>query len=124
MGARGRGRARDRQDGALERGAGGGPPPRARTTTTRPSEAEAALPFAALIDLLSDLADEALPALSAPQARALESVLLRAEPDRSAAMHLLVSVAVLRTLEETARQAAADHIVGLVLLIEVARRPP
>ncbi len=76
-----------------------------RTTTTRPSEAEAALPFAALIDLLSDLADEALPALPAPQARALESVLLRAEPDRSAAMHLLVSVAVLRALEETARRA-------------------
>jgi DNA-binding CsgD family transcriptional regulator len=76
-----------------------------RTTTTRPSEAEAVLPFAALIDLLSDLADEALPALPAPQARALESVLLRAEPDRSAAMGLLVSVAVLRALEATARRA-------------------
>ena len=37
-----------------------------RTTATRPSEAEAALPFAALIDLLSDLADEVLPALPAP----------------------------------------------------------
>ena len=76
-----------------------------RTTVTRPSEAEAVLPFAALIDLLSDLADEALPALTPPQARALESVLLRTEPDRSAAMHLLVSVAVLRALEETARRA-------------------
>ena len=76
-----------------------------RTSATRPSEAEAALPFAALIDLLSDLADDALPALSPPQARALESVLLRAEPDRSAAMHLLVSVAVLRALEENARRA-------------------
>jgi predicted ATPase len=76
-----------------------------RATTTRPSEAEAALPFAALIDLLSDLADEVLPALPAPQARALESVLLRAEPDRSAAMHLLVSVAVQRALEEAARRA-------------------
>ena len=32
-------------------------------------------------------------------------MLLRAEPDRSAAMHLLVSVAVLRALEETARRA-------------------
>src|SRR5687767_2927592 len=73
-----------------------------RTSATRPSQAEAALPFAALIDLLSDLADDALPALSPPQARALESVLLRAEPDRSAAMHLLVSVAVLRALEENA----------------------
>ena len=76
-----------------------------RTSATRPSEAEAALPFAALIDLLWDLADDALPALSPPQARALESVLLRAEPDRSAAMHLLVSVAVLRALEENARRA-------------------
>ncbi|MEZ0284414.1 MAG: AAA family ATPase, partial [Thermoleophilia bacterium] len=76
-----------------------------RTSATRPSEAEAALPFAALIDLLSDLADDALPALSPPQARALESVLLRAEPDRSASMHLLVSVAVLRALEENARRA-------------------
>jgi tetratricopeptide (TPR) repeat protein len=74
-----------------------------RATTTRPSQAEAALPFAALIDLLSELADEALPALPAPQARALESVLLRAEPDRTPAMHLLVSVAVQRALEETAR---------------------
>jgi DNA-binding CsgD family transcriptional regulator/tetratricopeptide (TPR) repeat protein len=76
-----------------------------RTTATRPSQAEAALPFAALIDLLSELADEALPALSTPQARALESVLLRAEPDRSPAMHLLVSVAVLRALEEIVRRA-------------------
>jgi DNA-binding CsgD family transcriptional regulator len=82
-----------------------------RTTATRPSEAEAALPFAALIDLLSELADEVLPALAAPQARALESVLLRAEPDRSPAMHLLVSVAVLRALEETAR--AGPVILGI-----------
>ncbi|HVG99397.1 MAG TPA: ATP-binding protein, partial [Miltoncostaeaceae bacterium] len=37
-----------------------------RTTATRPAEAEAALPFAALIDLLSELADEVLPALAAP----------------------------------------------------------
>ena len=37
-----------------------------RATATRPSEAEAALPFAALIDLLSDLADEALPAPARP----------------------------------------------------------
>ena len=42
----------------------------------RPAAAEAQLSFAALADLLVDVLDEALPALAAPQRRALEVALL------------------------------------------------
>jgi DNA-binding CsgD family transcriptional regulator len=69
-----------------------------RSLVTRPSEAEAQLPFVGLIDLLAGVLDEALPALPAPQARILETALLRAEPAGSPADHLAVSLACLQVL--------------------------
>ena len=47
--------------------------------TTRPVEAEAGFSYAALADLLEDVLDGALPDLPAPQRRALEVALLRAD---------------------------------------------
>jgi len=47
----------------------------------RPAAAEAQLSFAALADLLVDVLDEALPALAAPQRRALEVALLLDEAE-------------------------------------------
>jgi DNA-binding CsgD family transcriptional regulator len=64
----------------------------------RPTEAEAALPFAALIDLLEGVLDEGLAELPAPQARALETALLRAEPSETPVEQLAVSMAVLGVL--------------------------
>jgi DNA-binding CsgD family transcriptional regulator len=69
-----------------------------RSLVTRASEAEAQLPFVGLIDLLAGVLDEALPELPAPQARILETALLRAEPAGSPADHLAVSLACLRVL--------------------------
>ena len=46
----------------------------------RPVEAEAAMAFAGLADLLDPVADKALPALPQPQRRALEVALLREGP--------------------------------------------
>lgn len=49
--------------------------------TAQPTSSETGLPFAALADLLSGLAPQALDALPGPQRRALDVVLLRADPD-------------------------------------------
>jgi DNA-binding CsgD family transcriptional regulator len=46
----------------------------------RPTAAEASLSFSALSDLLEPVAEDALPSLPAPQARALAAALLLAEP--------------------------------------------
>ena len=72
---------RDRQDRALagrgRSGAGRG----YRVLSSRPSEAETRLSYTGLTDLLGDVVDDVLPALPAPQRRALEAALLLAEPD-------------------------------------------
>jgi DNA-binding NarL/FixJ family response regulator len=60
---------------ALDRGA--------RLLTTRAAEAEARLAFSGLADLLGDL-DDLIAELPAPQRRALDLALLRAEPDETA----------------------------------------
>ncbi|MGH3071273.1 MAG: AAA family ATPase, partial [Gaiellaceae bacterium] len=46
----------------------------------RPAEAEAALPFVALGDLVEPVLEEVLPAVAPPQRAALEAALLQAEP--------------------------------------------
>ena len=76
-----------------------------RVLRARPSQAEAALPFAALADLiepaLADIVDE----IPAAQGRALETALLRGEPVDAPADQLAVSLAVLagmRVLTEAA----------------------
>ncbi len=53
----------------------------ARLLSARPSDAEAQLSFAGLIDLLDGVATEELAGLPPPQLRALEVALLRAEPE-------------------------------------------
>ena len=66
-----------------------------RVLRARPSQAETALPFAALADLiepaLADIVDE----IPAAQGRALETALLRGEPVDAPADQLAVSLAVL-----------------------------
>lgn len=52
-----------------------------RVLRAQAAEAEAALSFAGLADLLGPVVDEVLPSLPAPQGRALEAALLRVEPD-------------------------------------------
>jgi DNA-binding CsgD family transcriptional regulator len=51
-----------------------------RVLAARPSESEARLPFAGLVDLCEHVAPDELGALPTPQRRALEAALLRAEP--------------------------------------------
>jgi DNA-binding CsgD family transcriptional regulator len=69
----------------------------------RPVEAEATLSFAALGDLLDGVLDEVLPGLSAPQRRALEVAVLRADAGDDPADQRAVSVAVLGVLRLLAR---------------------
>lgn len=72
-----------------------------RVLSCRAVQAEAKLSYAALGDLLSQAADEVLPSLPAPQRRALEVAMLRAEPEgpvldhRAAAVGFLSALAVL-----------------------------
>jgi DNA-binding NarL/FixJ family response regulator len=54
-----------------------------RALVARPSEAEARLSYAGLIDLLAGVADDELAALPSPQRHALEAAILRAEPTGS-----------------------------------------
>ena len=72
--------------------------------STRPTEAEARLPFAGLVDLLSDLLDEVDPDLPAPQRRALDRALLRSTGDEQPPEPLAVSLAALGLI-----RAAADR---------------
>ncbi|MGZ6670420.1 MAG: AAA family ATPase, partial [Solirubrobacteraceae bacterium] len=57
----------------------------AQVLVARPSESEARLPFAGLIDLCERVGSADFEALPTPQRRALESALLRAEPMHGAA---------------------------------------
>ena len=115
----------DRQDGAV---AGGG---RALARTAccacRPVEAETQLAYAALGDLLAELADEELAALPAPQRHALEVALLRAEPGEHGAPQRAVALGLLAVLRARPTIVAVDDVQWLdhpseVVLGFVARR--
>jgi AAA ATPase-like protein len=72
--------------------------------TCRPVQSEAALSFSALGDLVESVPDEALAGLSAPQRRALDIALLRAEPGPEPPDQRAVAVAllgVIRALADT-----------------------
>ena len=69
-----------------------------RVLTCGPAETEAALPYAALSDLLEPVLEEGLPLLAEPQRLALEVALLRSAPAESPTDQLAVSRAVLDLL--------------------------
>jgi DNA-binding CsgD family transcriptional regulator len=76
-----------------------------RVLRARPSQAEAALPFAAIADLMEPALADIVDQIPAPQGRALETALLRGEPVDAPADQLAVSLAVLagvRVLAEAA----------------------
>ena len=81
-----------------------------RVLAARPSGAEAELSFAGLFDLLEGIDIRAVGSLPAPQRRALEAALLRAEPMDAAPERFAIAAAflsVLRSLaarERTARR--------------------
>jgi len=75
-----------------------------RVLVARPSEADTALPFAGLIDLLDGVATEELSAVPAPQLRALDVALYRADPTDRPPEPQVISLAVLSAL-----RALAEH---------------
>ena len=66
-----------------------------RVLVARSSEAETELPFAALIDLFDEVAGEELNGVPAPQLRALEVALYRADPTDRPPESQVISLAVL-----------------------------
>jgi DNA-binding CsgD family transcriptional regulator len=84
---------------------------RGSVLTCRASEAETALSFAVLGDLLSPMIEERLEHLPAPQRDALEAALLLGSPDREATGPRAVSLAVLGVL----RLLAADGPVTIAI---------
>jgi hypothetical protein len=85
------------RDAALARGM--------RVLSARPDNTETGLSFAGLADLLDGIEPEALSGLPAPQRRALEVALLRADPAGQAAPPRAIAFGVLNIL----RQLAADR---------------
>jgi hypothetical protein len=81
----------------------GGAEARAACLYLQSGEAEMQLAFSALRDLLDPLYEEFAEALAAPQRRALDVALLRAEPDREHPAHDRgrVAAAALGFLEDT-----------------------
>jgi len=75
-----------------------------RVLASRPAAAEARLTYAALGDLLAEVPDEALAELPAPQRRALEVALLRAEPEERRPLPRAVALGLLGVLRALARQ--------------------
>lgn len=75
-----------------------------RVLVCRPAEFEVGLAFSGLGDLLEHVVEEVLPELPHPQGRALESALLRTEPDSpgTAQEHRAISLAVLSSLRALA----------------------
>ena len=71
---------------------------------TRPSQSETALSFAGLGDLLGEAADDLLPELPPPQARALEVALLLRDPGGAPPDQRGISTAVLSALRVLARR--------------------
>src|SRR4051794_9916847 len=78
---------------------------RQRVLRCRPGERETQLAYAALGDLLSDVSDEALADLPAPQRRALEVALLRAEPEGEQSLQRAVGLGLLGVLRALADDA-------------------
>jgi len=72
-----------------------------RVLACRPTEVETQLSFAALVDLLDELADEVLPDLPGPQREALGAALMRTSPG-TGALPLGVSLGVLAALRGAA----------------------
>jgi ATP/maltotriose-dependent transcriptional regulator MalT len=72
--------------------------------SARPAEAESALPFVVLGDLLGAVSDELLAQLPFPQRHALEAMLLRREPEEDVE-RLALSVGVLAIVRSMARDA-------------------
>ncbi len=75
-----------------------------RVLVARASEAETPLPFAGLIDLLDEVASDELATVPAPQLRALDVALYRADPTDRPPEPQVISIAVLsalRVLAET-----------------------
>lgn len=75
-----------------------------RVVSSRPTEAEARLPFAGLVDLLGDLLDEVQPELPAPQQRALDLALLRTTAGDEPPEPLAISLAALGLLRAAAER--------------------
>ena len=73
--------------------------------TSRPAEAEAALPYAGLVDLLAPFGEDAFGALPAPQRHALETALLRREAGPRPPDPRAVCTGFLRLLERSAESA-------------------
>ena len=76
----------------------------ARVLSCRPIETETPLAFAALADLVEPVLDVALPALPAPQARALEVALFRTEAGDERPDQFAISAAVLGILRHLASE--------------------
>ena len=98
-----------------------------RVLSCRPVEAETQLAYAALGDLLAELADEELAALPGPQRHALEVALLRAEPGEHGAPQRAVALGLLAVLRARPTIVAVDDVQWLdhpseVVLGFVARR--
>lgn len=75
-----------------------------RVLVARASEAEAELPFAGIIDLLDGIAGEELEAVPAPQLRALDVALYRADPTDRPPDAQVISLAVLSALRALAER--------------------
>ncbi len=73
-----------------------------RVVSSRPTEAEARLPFAGLVDLFGDLLDEIQPELPPPQRLALDIALLRTTVAEQRPEPLAISLAVLALVREAA----------------------
>jgi len=100
---------------------------RYRVLSCRPVEAETQLAYAALGDLLGELADEELAPLPGPQRHALEVALLRAEPGEHGAPQRAVALGLLAVLRARPTIVAVDDVQWLdhpsaVVLAFVARR--
>jgi DNA-binding CsgD family transcriptional regulator len=88
----------------------------ARVLVARPTESEAGLAYAALTDLLADVADAVAPRLAPPRARMLRVALLLEEPGESPADPRAVGLAVRDTLAALAQEPG-----GLVVAVDDAQ---
>ena len=88
----------------------------------RPVEAEIALPFAALGDLLEDVGDDVLARLPEPQRDALEVALLRSEAHGSPLLGRAVALGLLGVLR--ALSAGGELVVAIDDLSAYARLLP
>ncbi len=76
-----------------------------RVISSRPTEAEARLPYSALVDLFGDVLDEIQPDLPPPQRLALDVALLRTTVKDQRPEPLAISLAILALVREAATRA-------------------